>query len=104
MYADGGTRKDYHNTLWMDVCPNNGNLLAVCGDDKEVKIFDKRVSTIVKTFENHESNARLPAILLTSKSYIYRSRYLCEMWKHSRKCLRKWRNKIAGLENWAHTL
>lgn len=46
-------------TLWIDVCPNNGNLLASGGDDRNIKIFDKRVSTIVKTFDHIHSGMDL---------------------------------------------
>ena len=37
-------------TTWIDVCQNDGNLLASCGYDKIINIFDKRVSKIIKTF------------------------------------------------------
>lgn len=39
-------------TLWIDVCPNNGNLLASGGQDENIKIFDKRQSKIVQTFDD----------------------------------------------------
>ena len=38
-------------TCWIDVCPENGNLLASGGEDNNVKIFDKRESKIVRTFD-----------------------------------------------------
>ena len=34
----------------MDVCQSNGNLLALSGMDKKVKIFDKRESKIIQEF------------------------------------------------------
>lgn len=36
------------DTYWIDVCPNNGNLVAVIGHYKNVKILDKRESKVVK--------------------------------------------------------
>ena len=38
-------------TYAIDVCQSNGNLLASVGMDKNVKIFDKRESKIVQTFD-----------------------------------------------------
>lgn len=40
----------------MDVCPNDGNLLASGGVSKTIKIFDKRESTIVWDFKVHSSD------------------------------------------------
>ena len=49
------------NTHSIDVCPSNGNLLAA-STQKDIKIFDKRGSTIVKTFDNvHLSKLLLPS-------------------------------------------
>mgnify|MGYP000981064928 CR=1 FL=1 len=46
-----------------DVCPSNGNLLAA-STQKDIKIFDKRGSTIVKTFDKvHSSRIRLTSYL-----------------------------------------
>ena len=39
------------DTFWIDVCQSNGNLLAASGKDEKVKIFDKRESKIVQTFD-----------------------------------------------------
>lgn len=44
------------STYWIDVCPSNGNLLASCGQEKKVKVFDKRESGIVKTFDEVHSS------------------------------------------------
>ena len=38
-------------TYWIDVCPNDGNLLASGGIERSLKIFDKRESKITKNFE-----------------------------------------------------
>ena len=40
------------STSWIDVCQNNGSLLATAGVDNNVKIFDKRVSKVVHTFDD----------------------------------------------------
>lgn len=42
-------------TYWIDVCSNDGNLLATGGNDGNIKIYDRRSSSIVKTFEVHTS-------------------------------------------------
>lgn len=39
-------------TIWIDVCQVDGNLLASCGQDEHVKVFDRRESRIVKIFQN----------------------------------------------------
>ena len=36
---------------WIDVCPNNENLLATASGEKSLKIFDKRQSKVVQTLE-----------------------------------------------------
>ncbi len=51
-------------TMWIDVCQSNGNLLASGGDGNAIKIFDKRKSDIVKTFENIHSGKILHSILV----------------------------------------
>ena len=41
----------------MDVCPCNGNLLAVDTGNLNIKIFDKRAWKIINAFESvHEGN------------------------------------------------
>lgn len=35
----------------IDVCPGDGRLLALAGYNDKLRIFDKRESKIVKTFE-----------------------------------------------------
>ena len=45
------------NILWIDICQSDGNMLAAGGWSRNVKIFDKRVSKIVQTFQDiHKSN------------------------------------------------
>ncbi len=51
-------------TYWIDVCQSNGNLLASGGDDKVIKIFDKRESKVVKTFEGMHSSKEFPSVLV----------------------------------------
>lgn len=38
-------------TYWIDVCQNNGNLLALDSDRKKLNIIDKRESKVVRTFD-----------------------------------------------------
>ncbi len=51
-------------TYWIDVCQSNGNLLASGGQDKAIKIFDKREPKIVKTFEAVHSRKELHPIFV----------------------------------------
>ena len=51
-------------TLCIDVCPSDGNLLSSAGDDWNIKIFDRRQSAVVKTFDDfHESIKTLFPVL-----------------------------------------
>ncbi len=52
------------DTYWIDVCQSNANLLASCGTDRIIRIFDKRESKIVKTFEDIHSGKEFNSILL----------------------------------------
>mgnify|MGYP000865260429 CR=1 FL=1 len=36
---------------WIDVCPSDGNFLASCGRDRNVKVYDRRESRVVKIFD-----------------------------------------------------
>ncbi len=51
-------------TFWIDVCQSNGNLLASGGVDRAIKIFDKRESKIVKTFDSVHLGKELHSILV----------------------------------------
>jgi WD40 repeat protein len=51
-------------TYWIDVSQSNGNLLVSGGDDTIIKIFDKRESKIVKTFEGVHSRKELHSIFV----------------------------------------
>ena len=44
-------------TSWINICPGDGHMMAAGGLDKNVKIFDRRESSIVKTFDDiHTGN------------------------------------------------
>ena len=45
--------------MWIDVCQNDGNVLTSGGEDQRIKIFDKRVSKIIKTFDDVHSGNNL---------------------------------------------
>ena len=47
------------DTFWIDVCQSDGNLLASGGYDESIKIFDKRVSKIIKTFGRVHSSKNM---------------------------------------------
>lgn len=42
-------------TYWIDTCQSDSNLLASCGQNKALMIFDKREAKIVKAFEDVHS-------------------------------------------------
>ena len=44
------------STCWIDVYPTDANLLAASGNDDNIKIYDRRVSKIVKTFKSIHSS------------------------------------------------
>ena len=70
------------HTLWIDVCPSNGNLLASAGYDKNVKIFDKRGSQIVRTFNRIHTGIHFDLfnkLFLTSNCYIL-DKIFCVRW------------------------
>lgn len=57
------------------MCPRNGNLLALAGSDGYVKVYDRRVSRVVETFdEGYEGENFLPTMLcLTSIKELLRA-------------------------------
>ncbi len=57
-------------TRGIDVCQSDPNLLASVGNDSIVKIFDKRESKIVKTFEGIHAGKEFHSILLTSAAEV----------------------------------
>ena len=44
-----------YTTYWIDVCPTDSNLLVSGGTDKNIKIYDRRESKIVKTIDDIHS-------------------------------------------------
>lgn len=42
----------------IDVCQNDGNLLVAAGSEKHIKIYDRRESQIVRTFEEVHSGKK----------------------------------------------
>ncbi len=52
------------STIWIDVCQSDANLLASGGDDEIIRIFDKRESKIVKSFEGVHSSKEFPSFLV----------------------------------------
>ena len=71
------TRSDtflLESICWIDVCQKNGNLLALGdrGMNKNVMIYDKRESKIIRTFEDiHTSNILMCSLIIpTSNAYI----------------------------------
>lgn len=68
-------------TFWIDCCPTNGNLLAACGRDLDIKIYDRRESKIVKTFaELYRSNDLTGLIELIS---LLLDQVTCVRWNSS---------------------
>ena len=72
-------------TIWIDVCQNNGNLLATVGRGHGVLIFDKRTSKIVQLFDNiHNSNSfYLPAKSFVTTIYYFIVSINCVRWSPS---------------------
>lgn len=69
---------------WIDVSQNNGNLLASSDYEKIIKIFDKRESKIVKTFEGIHSSIFLlfAYLIMLTFNLLYFSRDIinCVRW------------------------
>ena len=74
-----------HHVIWIEVCQNNRNLLVVDGCDKNVKIFEKRESKFIRTFEGiHNGNifGFFNKLFLTSNCY-WIERIFCVQWNPS---------------------
>ncbi len=65
-------------TFWIDVCQSDANLMASGGYDKAIKIFDKRESKIVKTFEGIHSGKKFHSIFVVIRylSFVFYFIYL----------------------------
>lgn len=85
---------------WIDVCQNNGNLVAAGGTDKSIHIFDKRELKVVDTFDDIHLGmvSKLfcfnPCTDYSCFSFLtcenYRVHTLCEVEskrKHARNCI-----------------
>ena len=70
-------------TYWIDVCQSDGNMLASGDSNKQLKIFDKRKSKIVQTFDGiHTGNFCF--IFLINHSNCYYIEFIhCVRWSPS---------------------
>ena len=72
-------------TNWIDICQSNGNILVAGGIYKNVRIFDKRGSKIVQTFDDiHNGNifSSLNKLFLNSSCY-FLGQIFCVRWSPS---------------------
>ena len=46
-------------TYSIDLCDAKTDLLATAGQSKEIRIYDKRVPSVVKTFENIDTGNKI---------------------------------------------
>ena len=67
----------------MDVCQNDGNLLASGGEDKNINIFDKRESKIIKTFDSVHSGNNLDLFKKLTLNYCSLDDIYCVRWSPS---------------------
>ena len=67
----------------MDVCQNDGNLLASGGEDKNINIFDKRESKIIKTFDSVHSGNNLDLFKKLTLNYCSLDYIYCVRWSPS---------------------
>ena len=56
-------------TYWIDVCQSDGNLLASGGEDRNIKICDKRESKIVRTFDKIHGGKQILSIFKNDSSF-----------------------------------
>ena len=68
-------------TYGIDVCPINGNLVAAGGDDKSLKIFDKREAKIVKTYDDLHSSKSSKFLLLHDIHFLSSSSVYLIIWE-----------------------
>jgi hypothetical protein len=66
---------------WIDVYQSDGNLLASGGMDKNIKIYDRRESKIVKTFDGIHSGKKYKYYLLFQQKQNKRTH--CLIWYYT---------------------
>lgn len=65
-------------TYWIDVCPTDGNLVATCDSDKNIKIYDARESKLIDTLDRiHLGEKRMQFIGCICDSMITVRLLLC---------------------------
>lgn len=71
------------DTMWIE-WKSCGNLLATCGSDREVRIYDRREGKIVKRFEKVHEGSLVECFFLASNPLLIRFSVLREI-KFSRE-------------------
>lgn len=56
---------------------NDGNMIAISGKDRKIRIFDVRTNSIQKEAENHQ-NMRDSRVLFVNKDYLLTSGWFFE--------------------------
>lgn len=62
--------------LWIDVCPENGSLVAAGGEGNSIYVYDRRESKVVKTFSSIHTSKKF---FLSNLTVICRRYQMCEM-------------------------